>query len=406
MKTIEDKKVIVLAFSGGLDTTYCLYALLQQGHEVHTVFVDAGGISADQVKAIKDKALSMGASEHHCFDIKQQVWNDFVTPLLWSHAKVNGAYPLLCSDRYLIVKKCLQLCDQLDTLYFAHGCTAMGNDQLRFDQTVASLGNYQIIAPIRDLPSQVNHVRDHEMAVLSAAGIDVDSSHQKYSINENMLGVTISGSEIDDFLAPTEDANAWVKKRAKWPQKPLSITLTFQKGCVTSLNGEEMDGVSIMETLNPMLAAYGIGRHIYTGDVSIGIKGRIVFECPAIDALMTAHQALQDAVNSSLQNQFHQMIASRWAELLYNGFYHDPHKLDLEAYLASSQSHVSGTVTLHSEGGRVIASAIDSEWIVQDHNTVYAQSCAWSAADALGFIKLIGQPTTLVNKTRRRVGHD
>ena len=392
---------IVLAFSGGLDTTFCLHDLVKKGYEVHSVFVNAGGISTDEIKSIEQRAIQLGATKHHSFDIKQEVWQEFVTPLVWSHARMNNEYPLLCSDRYMIVKKCLQLCDKLDTKVFAHGCTAMGNDQFRFDQTVKSLGDYEIIAPIRDLQAHVNSVRDYEIEKLSKAGIEVAGQHKAYSINENMLGVTISGGKIDKFQQPDDSSYLWVKQRKDWPQKPLSLSISFKQGEAVSLNGEKMNGVKIIEKLNQQLGQYGIGRHIYTGDVSIGLKGRIVFECPAIDGLLTAHQALQDTVNSKFQNQFNHIVANRWAELVYNGYFHDPHKTDLEAYLKSSQSHVTGTVTLYSEGGNLLATAIDSDYIVQDKASVYAQSCAWSPADAVGFIKLAGQASTLVNKVRR-----
>lgn len=394
-------KKVVLAFSGGLDTTYCLFDLVKKGYEVHSVFVNAGGIGDEEINSIEKRAVQLGASHHHTFDIKQAIWNDFVTPLVWSHARMNNEYPLLCSDRYMIVKKCLQLCDELGTTLFAHGCTAMGNDQFRFDQTAKSSGDYKILAPIRDLQSHVNAVRDYEIEVLSKAGIEVAGQHKAYSINENMLGVTISGGKIDAFQQPDDSSYLWVKQRKYWPQKPLSIKIGFEKGQAVSVDGHQLNGMDIIDNLNKKLGEYGIGRHIYTGDVSIGLKGRIVFECPAIDGLLTAHQALQDTVNSKFQNQFNHIISARWGELVYNGYFHDPHKDDLEAYLKSSQSHVTGEVTLFSEGGNLIASAIDSEFIVQDKDSVYAQSATWSPADALGFIKLAGQATTLVNKVRR-----
>ncbi len=394
-------KKLVLAFSGGLDTTYCLHTLVKQGYEVHSVFVNAGGISGDEIASIEKRAIELGSAKHYSFDIKNEIWKEFVTPLVWSHARMNNEYPLLCSDRYMIVKKCLQLCDELDTDIFAHGCTAMGNDQFRFDQTVKSIGDYSIIAPIRDLQAKVTAVRDYEIDELSKAGIEVASQHKAYSINENMLGVTISGGKIDEFQQPDESSYLWVKQRKDWPQQSLTIKIGFEKGEAVSLNGEKLSGVQIIEQLNQQLGQYGVGRHIYTGDVSIGLKGRIVFECPAIDGLLIAHQALQDTVNSKFQNQFNHIISNRWGELVYNGYFHDPHKTDLEAYLSSSQSHVTGEVTLYTEGGNLIATAIDSDYIVQDENTVYAQSAPWSPEDALGFIKLAGQATTLVNKVRR-----
>ena len=393
---------LVLAYSGGLDTTYCLHTLVEQGFQVHSVFVDTGGHDAQALQAIEDKALALGAHQHHTLNAQQAVWDGFVKPLIWSHARMRNEYPLLCSDRYVIVQLCLQLCDQLNTPHFAHGCTAMGNDQFRFDQTVHSLGDYTIHAPIRDLQDSVDSVREHELQVLAQHGIHMSQAHQKYSINENMLGVTISGSGIDDFAAPESDSYVLTQPVNAWPQEPLQLAIGYEAGVAVSLNGETMPGPQIIHLLNQQLGAYGVGRHIYTGDVSIGIKGRIVFECPAIDALMYAHQALEDAVNSKLQIQFRDTIANRWAELLYQGFYYDPHKQDLEALLHHSQSHVSGTVTLQTEGGTLMATAIDSPWIVRDASSVYAQTANWSASAALGYIQLTGQSSALVSQVRRQ----
>ena len=146
---MTEKKTVVLAFSGGLDTSYCVLALREQGFEVHTVFVDTGGIEQEEIDWIEERARSLGSAKHHLVDVSQAIWDEFVTPLVWSHARMLGEYPLLCSDRYLIVKRCLELCDELGTTHFAHGCTGMGNDQLRFDQTVRSIGDYSIHAPVR-----------------------------------------------------------------------------------------------------------------------------------------------------------------------------------------------------------------------------------------------------------------
>ena len=307
----------------------------------------------------------------------------------------------MCSDRYLIVKHCLALCDELETKHFGHGCTGMGNDQLRFDQTVRSLGDYEIHAPIRDLQSQVQSVRDYELQFMAEAGFEVAASASRYSINENLLGVTISGSEIDEFQPPAADAWTMTSARRDWPESTLQVSLGFEQGVVVSLDGEKMNGPEILQKLNTMLGAYGVGRHIYTGDVTIGLKGRIAFECPGIDGLLAAHQALEDTVNTRFQNQFRSQVAKRWAELVYTGFFYEPHKVDLEAYLQSSQAVVTGEVILCTDGGRVLAVTVNSPYRLQNPDAVYAQSCDWTPEEAVGFIKLLGQSTTLAGKIRR-----
>ncbi|MEE4294104.1 MAG: argininosuccinate synthase domain-containing protein [Xanthomonadales bacterium] len=398
------KEKIVLAFSGGLDTSYCVLDLVEKGFDVHTAFIDTGGVDDEERKYIRDRALDLGAAEHHEIDASGEIWDEFVVPLLWSHARMLGEYPLLCSDRYLIVKRCLELCDSLETRHFGHGCTGMGNDQLRFDQTVRSLGEYEIHAPIRDLQSRVQAVRDYELDVMAKAGIPVEESASRYSINANLLGTTISGSEIDEFLAPADDAWTRTASRQDWPAAALEFRIGFEQGEAVSLDGEVIPGPEILKTLNSKLGAYGVGRHIYTGDVTIGLKGRIAFECPGIDGLMAAHRALEDAVNTRFQNQFRQQVSDRWAELVYSGFFYEPHKFDLEAYLESSQQFVTGEVTIRTEGGTVAAVAVETPNQIKNPDAVYAQSADWTPEEAVGFIKLIGQSTTLAGRVRSGKG--
>ncbi len=386
---------IVLAFSGGLDTSYCLFELRQRGFDVHTVFVDTGGVSSDERRYIEQRAKDLGAIQHWTVDAAEPLWTEFVVPLVFSGARMNGQYPMLCSDRYVIVRKSLEVCDRVGTKQFAHGCTAMGNDQLRFDQTVVSLGDYQVVAPVRELQAKTQKARDYEIQLLTEAGIEVRASTSKYSINENILGVTSSGGSIDQFQAPPADAWKWTKSPEDWPRRPLQLQLRFREGVAVALDGRELPGPEILARLNEMLAQYGVGRHIYTGDTCVGLKGRIAFECPGITGLLVAGQALQDAVLTRWQNQFRHVIAQRWAELVYGGFFYEPHKFDLEAYLRSANRHVSGTVTLESSGGTVMATALDSPHILRDKDSVYAQSCTWTPAEAVGFIKLIGQSSRL-----------
>ena len=398
----EARTPVVLAFSGGLDTSYCVLELKAQGFEVHTVFVDTGGMDAEELKWIQDRALSLGAVKHHLVDASQLIWDEFVTPLVWSQSRMLGEYPMLCSDRYLIVRLSLELCDQLGTRHFAHGCTGMGNDQLRFDQTVRSLGDYVIHAPVRDLQKQPGNIREIEIGILKDAGVSIPVKTGKYSINENLLGVTISGSEIDEFKAPGPETWHLSRPREEWPAEPLRVSIRFDKGAAVAIDGQAMTGPDILKQLNKQFGSYGVGRHIYTGDVTIGLKGRIVFECPGIDALLTAHQALEDCVNTRFQNQFRHQVSQRWAELVYSGFFYEPHKDDLQAYLASSQSCVTGTVTLETRGGSLHAVAVDSGYVVRDPKAVYAQSADWSPVEAEGFIKLIGKSSTTALRVRNK----
>ena len=398
---MSKQPLVVLAFSGGLDTSYCVLALKQQGFAVHTAFVDTGGIPADQKAWIAERARALGAEQHHELDASQPLWDQFVVPLLWSGARTLEQYPMLCSDRYVIVEQCLELADTLGTQHFAHGCTGMGNDQLRFDQSVRSLGDYRIHAPIRELQRETRNVREHELKLMADAGIEVPSSSSRYSINENLLGVTLSGQEIDEFGVPGDDTHVWCRPRSEWPLEKLELTLGFDAGQAVSLNGERMQGPAILAELNRLLGAYGVGRHIYTGDVSIGLKGRIVFECPGVDGLMIAQRALREAVNTRLQNQFHQTVAQRWAELVYTGFFFEPHKYDLEAYLAQANRYVTGVVRLSTEGGAVHAVSVGSRYLLRDPDAVYAQSASWTPEQAEGFVKLIGQSSTLAARIHR-----
>ncbi len=392
---------VVLAFSGGLDTSYCVLALKERGFEVHTAFVDTGGIAADQKAWIAGRARALGAVEHHELDASGPLWDQFVVPLLWSGARMLEQYPMLCSDRYVIVQQCLELADRLGTCHFAHGCTGMGNDQLRFDQSVRSLGDYAIHAPIRDLQRETANVRAHELQLMADAGIEVPESNSRYSINENLLGVTLSGQEIDEFGVPGDDTRVLCRPRSEWPEQALALTIGFRNGRAVSLDDEPLPGPEILKRLNQRLGAYGVGRHIYTGDVSIGLKGRIVFECPGVDGLMIAQRALREAVNTRLQNQFQQTIAQRWAELVYTGFFFEPHKADLEAYLESANQYVTGVVRLATDGGVVEAVAVGSRYLLKDPDAVYAQSAGWTPEEAEGFVKLVGQSSTLAARVRK-----
>ena len=398
-------KDIVLAFSGGLDTSFCVPYLIERGYAVHTVFVDTGGVSADERAYIEQRAHELGAASHRTVDAAQAIWDSFVTPLIWAGEFYQGQYPLLVSDRYLIVKASLERCDELGTKFFAHGCTGMGNDQVRFDLTVKALGDYTIVAPIREIQREHTQVRAYEQKYLEDKGFEVRAKTKHYTINENVLGVTISGGEIDAWEIPEEGAVAWCAPRAEWPSEPLRIELGFEKGTAVSLNGKAASGPEILGFLNRELARYGVGRSMYTGDTNIGLKGRIVFEAPALTALLTAHRALEETVLSKQQNRFKPEIGRKWTEVAYEGFFNDPIKADLEAFLVSTQRKVDGKVIIETRGGTVYAVKVESKHILQSSKATYAQAADWGVAEAEGFIKLYGMSSTLWAEVDRANGN-
>ena len=395
MTSPNDSRDIVLAFSGGLDTSFCVPYLKEQGWNVHTVFADTGGVDADERAFIEQRAAELGVASHVTVDGGPAIWDGFVKPFVWAGEGYQGQYPLLVSDRYLIVDASLARAKELGTNVIAHGCTGMGNDQVRFDLAVKASGDYRIVAPIREIQKEHTQTRAYEQAYLEARGFGVRSKQKQYTINENLLGLTMSGAEIDSWEAPGDGARGWCAKREHWPLDPLEVTLGFEQGVAVSLDGAPLDGALLLAKLNTMFAQYGVGRGMYTGDTTIGLKGRIVFEAPGLAALLAAHRALEEAVLSKLQNRFKPDVARKWVELVYEGFYHDPLKADLEAYLASSQRMVNGEVVLRTSGGRVDAVAVRSKHILNSKGATYAQSADWGVEEAEGFIKLFGMSSTL-----------
>jgi len=392
---MNESKDIVLAFSGGLDTSFCVPWLKERGWNVHTVFADTGGVDDAERAYIEERARELGVASHVTVDGGQAIWEGFVKPFVRAGEGYQGQYPLLVSDRYLIVDAALARAHALGTNAIAHGCTGMGNDQVRFDLAVKASGNYRIVAPIREIQKEHTQTRAYEQQYLEERGFGVRAKQQQYTINENLLGVTLSGAEIDQWEAPGAEARGWCAPRAEWPTTAMQVTLRFIEGEAVALDGVGMEGAALLKALNAMFAPYGVGRGMYTGDTTIGLKGRIVYEAPGLVALLTAHRALEEAVLTKQQNRFKPEVARKWVEIVYEGFFHDPLKTDLEAFLASSQAKVSGEVVLHTAGARVDAVAVRSPHILQAKGATYAQSADWGVEEAEGFIKLFGMSSTL-----------
>ena len=394
-------KKIVLAFSGGLDTSFCVPYLIDKGFEVHTIFVNSGGVSLNEEKNISKRAYELGARKHINVSIENSLWKQIIKPLIWSGSLYQDKYPALCSDRYLIVSEAIKLCKKLNTKYISHGCTGMGNDQVRFDLSIQAFGNYKTITPIREIQNKVTDVRGYEQEYLKNKGYKVSSIHSKYSINENIMGATVSGSEIDDWKEPSKESYILCNTPDKYPLKSKTLEIEFFKGEPKKLNGKSMKGPDLLKTLNKIGGKYGIGREIFAGDTIIGIKGRFLFESPGIAILQRAHRAIEEAIFTDKQNAFKPLIGKRWVELIYGGFYFDPLTKNLENFLEDIQKPVNGKVKVLLTPGKVEAITVDSKKILKSKDAIYAQSASWGVEESTGFIKLLGKSTstwTEVNK--------
>ena len=394
-------KKIVLAFSGGLDTSFCVPYLIDKGFEVHTIFVNSGGTSANEEKKISKRAYELGAKKHINMSIETSLWKEIIKPLVWSGSLYQDKYPALCSDRYLIVSEAIKLCKKLNTKYISHGCTGMGNDQVRFDLSIQAFGNYKTITPIREIQNKVSDVRGYEQEYLKNKGFKVSTLHSKYSINENLMGATVSGSEIDDWKEPSKESYILCNTPDRYPSKPKKLEIEFSKGEAKKINGKSMKGPDLLRMLNKTGGKYGIGRELFAGDTIIGIKGRFLFESPGISILQRSHRALEEAIFTDKQNNFKPLIGKRWVELVYGGFYFDPLTKNLENFLEDIQKPVTGKVTVLLTAGKVEAIAVDSKKILVSKDAIYAQSASWGVEESAGFIKLLGKSTstwTEINK--------
>ena len=387
-------KKIVLAFSGGLDTSFCVPYLIDKGFEVHTIFVNSGGTSANEEKKISKRAYELGAKKHINMSIETSLWKEIIKPLVWSGSLYQDKYPALCSDRYLIVSEAIKLCKKLNTKYISHGCTGMGNDQVRFDLSIQAFGNYKTITPIREIQNKVSDVRGYEQEYLKNKGFKVSTLHTKYSINENLMGATVSGSEIDDWKEPSKESYILCNTPDRYPSKPKKLEIEFSKGEAKKINGESMKGPDLLRMLNKTGGKYGIGRELFAGDTIIGIKGRFLFESPGISILQRSHRALEEAIFTDKQNNFKPLIGKRWVELVYGGFYFDPLTKNLENFLEDIQKPVTGKVTVRLTAGKVEAIAVDSKKILVSKDAIYAQSASWGVEESAGFIKLLGKSTS------------
>ncbi|MFQ6080958.1 MAG: argininosuccinate synthase [Candidatus Bathyarchaeia archaeon] len=390
-------KTVVLAYSGGLDTSVSIKWIKEKYNaDVITVTLDVG--QQDDLKAIEEKAKNLEVLKHYSIDAKYEFVTKYIFPAIKANALYEGKYPVSSAlSRPLIASKIVEIAKKEEAVAVAHGCTGKGNDQVRFDVTIKSLApDLKIIAPVREW----NLTRDEEIKFAKANSIPIPVDiNNPYSVDQNLWGRSIECGVLEyPDREPPEEVFEWTVPPEKSPDKPEHITLTFENGVPTAMNGKNMDPVELIETLNKVAGEHGVGRIDHMEDRLVGIKSREVYECPAAIVLTEAHKDLEKMVLTRHEVLFKQQIDAQWTFLVYTGLWMDPLRDDLDAFINKTQERVHGEVQmkLYKGGLQVVGrsspmSLYDLNLATYDIQTTFDQS--WSS----GFIELWGLPTRVSN---------
>ena len=391
-------KKLVLAYSGGLDTSYCaVYLSRDLGYEVHAVGVNTGGFSKDEISAIKEKAVALGAASCEVIDATTSYYEKVVKYLIFGNVLRNNTYPLSVSaERIIQALEIVNYAKSIGASHIAHGSTGAGNDQVRFDMIFKILApDMDIITPIRDQGLS----REEEVAFLDKNGINWPWEKAQYSINKGLWGTSVGGSETLSSHLPLPET-AYPSGDPK--QGHEKLTVAFNKGEITAVNGEAGDPVGLIEKLNQLGAAYGIGRDIHVGDTIIGIKGRVGFEAPAALMAIKAHHLLEKHVLSKWQLFQKDQLANFYGMMLHEGQYLDPVMRNIEAFFTDSQLRVSGQVFLTLYPYRFTLDGIqsDNDLMKSEFGNYGEDHQGWTADDAKGFIHILSNAGRITHNNK------
>ncbi len=385
---------ILLAFSGGLDTSFCVPWLAEAcGRPVVTVTVNTGGIDASAAAALEARALALGAAAHHLVDARREYFERVLKWLLVGNVRRGQLYPLCVgAERTVQAQVVAAKAVELGSDTIAHGCTAAGNDQVRFEVALRTLApGIEILAPVRDHAFK----RPEQLAYLEARKLPVPPHGATYSTNRGLWGVTIGGRETLTSAGSIPES-AWVLSPHAFdaPREPRRLTIAFEQGIPVALDGEALDPVALIEAIEAQAGPFGIGRGIHLGDTIIGTKGRVAFEAPAAAVLIEAHRELEKLVLGARQQRVKDLVAAAYGDLVHEGQNLDPVCRDIEALFASSQSRVTGSVTVLLRPGSAFIEGVESPHsLMKASRGVYGEAAGeWTPEDARGFSKMLALP--------------
>ena len=393
-------KKIVLAFSGGLDTSFCVIYLKEElGYEVHSVVVNTGGFSHEELKEIEAKAYSLGVASHTTIDETQAYYQACVKYLIFGNVLKNATYPLSVSaERVCQATAIANYAKKIKATAVAHGSTGAGNDQVRFDMIFNILiPSIDIITPIRDLKLS----REEEIDYLAKHGVEINAEKAKYSINKGLWGTSVGGKE-------TLTSNLYLPEEA-WPTPvskttPMVVEIVFEHGEPIALNGVQMTPTEVIQQLQELAQPFGIGRDIHVGDTIIGIKGRVGFEAAAPLILVKAHHTLEKHTLTKWQLSWKEQLGTFYGNYLHEGQFHDPVMRDLEAFLSSTQQTVNGKVWVELHPHRFIIQGIESKNDLMSNafGSYGEMNNAWTGEDVKGFSKIFGNQVMIWHKVNQQ----
>ena len=395
-----NNKKVVLAFSGGLDTSFCVIYLKEElGYEVHSVVVNTGGFDAEEIKLIEQKAYALGVASHTTIDETEDYYNDSVKYLIFGNVLKNATYPLSVSaERVCQATAIANYAKKIGAEAVAHGSTGAGNDQVRFDMIFNILApNVQIITPIRDLKLS----REEEIEFLQKHGVEINAEKAKYSINKGLWGTSVGGKEtLTSHQYLPEDA--WPTPITK--STPESVEITFEKGEPVALNGKVMKPTQVIQELQELAQPFGIGRDIHVGDTIIGIKGRVGFEAAGPIILVKAHHTLEKHTLTKWQLSWKEQLSAFYGNYLHEGQFHDPIMRDMEAFLSSTQQTVSGKVFVELHPHRFVVTGIESnhDLMSNQFGSYGEMNNAWTGEDVKGFSKIFGNQVMIWHKVNNQ----